>query len=74
MKKVEIEIEILPGGDLKCEVSGAPGKACLKYKELLAQILQAEEQKLIKTDEFYQEEVEALGKKALEQRLKRKKK
>jgi hypothetical protein len=72
MKKVELDIQILPGGEVVCKVKGAPGKACLKYKELLAEILQAEETQLEKTDEFYQEDVKVRGKSDAEQRLRRK--
>ena len=68
MKKVELEIQILPGGEVICEVKGAPGKACLKYKELLAQILRAEAKSVEHTPEFYAEETRTSGRQELKQR------
>ena len=39
MKNHEIEIEIGPHGEVRATISGVKGKGCLKYAELLEQIV-----------------------------------
>ncbi len=49
----EIEISILPDGQVKAHIKGAKGQACMDYVKLLEQILGGEGE-LERTTEYYE--------------------
>ncbi|OGF68182.1 MAG: hypothetical protein A2Y62_05315 [Candidatus Fischerbacteria bacterium RBG_13_37_8] len=56
MAKTEIIIKIDPDGTLQCEVKGVKGKACMKYMQMIEEILGKVKEKKV-TSEYYQDEV-----------------
>jgi len=48
----EFEIEISAAGQVRVTVRGAPGKECLKYADLLGEIVGREQQRQL-TAEYY---------------------
>ena len=56
MAQHELEIEINVNGEVKVNVKGVKGKACLEYAEWMAQIVgQIKDQQL--TSEYYEPEI-----------------
>ena len=56
MAQHELEIEISVTGEVKVNVKGAKGKACLEYAEWMAQVVgQIKDQQL--TSEYYEPEI-----------------
>ncbi len=53
MEHTEFEITISKQGKVSIEISGAPGPRCLKYAELLAEIVGREEERHL-TSEYYE--------------------
>ncbi len=55
MGKIELNLTIEKDGTLTCEVKGAKGKACLKYMEMIEQIIGKAIKKNF-TSEYYEQE------------------
>ena len=56
MKLEKLEIEIRPDGDVRVQVKGRKGPACMDYKELFREIL-GEVKSVETTDEYYEQEL-----------------
>jgi hypothetical protein len=56
----KLEIEILSNGQMKAEIKGFKGKGCVKYIEILEELLDAEVVDSDYTDEYYETEYEGI--------------
>lgn len=56
----KLEIEILANGQMKAEVKGFKGKECVKYIEILEELLDAQVVDSDYTDEYYETAYEAV--------------
>jgi hypothetical protein len=51
----KLKIKLLPDGTIEMETKGIKGKKCLDYAKVLEQLADVKNEKIDKTDEYYQD-------------------